>query len=1035
MRAQEDYPNAIRYLKAAVWLCPGRNTQAVIDSITYFEHRIWVKGEGAGDKFAIANTLGELVEKDKSYNPYRFSNPQQFRNGIAIYSENNKYFFVDKNGEVLTPKPGYDGIIATEDDFYYLIRRDKHALTLNWLQVPALWRDEPKGDTILSVNEFITFENIEQIRDFLIQTNGKYEDIGDFRSGLASVRKRNVYGFINNHGTEIYPLKFNRVIRFTDGLAIARLLKKEFMVNTSGQQISATYDRIYNIEAGCAIVETDYKKGVINKKGEETIPPHYKNIMINKNGTIWYQEDKLWGLFKQDGQKIINPIYEYVSDFSEGLAQVTLDDQYGFVDSLGNEVVKTIYQMVKDFSGGYAPVQRDGKWSLIDRTGKEVFKPKYMGLHSIDHGYARANEGGYWNGEFVTDGKWGLIDTQGEVQLPIEYDWVRDFEDSIAVIEYNGKCGLIDISMKHLLDPTFDEIKAFVNGMAKVNVGGIKNDRGQITGGNWGFIDKKGRKVVPPVYEGVGDFYYGLAWVLSNGNYYFIDTSGRIQMDTCIQYDEVNPYNGGVARAKKGALWTVIDSSGRPIFKNDYFHLRDFKDSLAVVNRGGWVDHSDFISEEMGGLYGAINMLGEELIKPQFMGLWDYENGLAWAADTLKRKFGIIDKEGKVVLPFQYDYARKINRNFTEVRLDGKRGLVGRQGKEIVKPGSYKFYEFFNLCDYLAVADSSTYWLFFNQQGNVVFRLDSTCDVISQMQNGHFLVWKNSGVSILDSTGRNSLQLEFDSAQLFQHGFAKIKKDGCWGLIDHSGNTILGIGYDWIGPLNQNLAVFRRENYSGVVDKYGRIVIPLTSDYSIVSNFYQNRAIVKRNGKYGCIDSSGFEVIKTQYEKIDFLFNGLVRFWKDERWGILDANGNELLKPTFGSDRIELTNKTIKITTDFETGYVDSKGRIILPPVAEGSQVASIDKVLLFQGGKKGMLSLNDETCIAPEYDQIANYHDRLILVRKNGKWGWVDHTGTAKIPCNFDAATPFDANGKAWVFQFGLRFQINRFGEMIQKR
>ena len=36
---------------------------------------------------------------------------------------------------------------------------------------------------------------------------------------------------------------------------------------------------------------TDFE--VINKKGEETIPPHYKNIMINKNGTIWYQEDKL----------------------------------------------------------------------------------------------------------------------------------------------------------------------------------------------------------------------------------------------------------------------------------------------------------------------------------------------------------------------------------------------------------------------------------------------------------------------------------------------------------------------------------------------------------------------------------------------------------------------------------------------------------------------------------------------------------------------------------------------------------------------
>jgi hypothetical protein len=47
------------------------------------------------------------------------------------------------------------------------------------------------------------------------------------------------------------------------------------------------------------------------------------------------------------------------------------------------------------------------------------------------------------------------------------------------------------------------------------------------TGGKWGFIDKTGKEVIPPVYDYVGAFYEGLARVEKNRKCGFIDKTGK----------------------------------------------------------------------------------------------------------------------------------------------------------------------------------------------------------------------------------------------------------------------------------------------------------------------------------------------------------------------------------------------------------------------------------------------------------------------------------------------------------------------------
>lgn len=116
LRNAEQYAEAVKRFEAVARLCPERNARAVIDTI-YREHRIWVYQNG---KFAVATPLGEPIT------PFQFSNPEPFRKGVAIFSENDKCFFVDKDGKVLTPLPGYDGIIPAEGGLYYLKKSGKY---------------------------------------------------------------------------------------------------------------------------------------------------------------------------------------------------------------------------------------------------------------------------------------------------------------------------------------------------------------------------------------------------------------------------------------------------------------------------------------------------------------------------------------------------------------------------------------------------------------------------------------------------------------------------------------------------------------------------------------------------------------------------------------------------------------------------------------------------------------------------------------------------------------------------------------------
>ncbi|ECH5021687.1 WG repeat-containing protein, partial [Campylobacter coli] len=53
----------------------------------------------------------------------------------------------------------------------------------------------------------------------------------------------------------------------------------------------------------------------------------------------------------------------------------------------------------------------------------------------------------------------------------------------------------------------------------------------------WGFIDKSGKIVIEPKFDGVGNFSEGLAGVELNGKWGFIDKSGKIVIEP--KFDDI----------------------------------------------------------------------------------------------------------------------------------------------------------------------------------------------------------------------------------------------------------------------------------------------------------------------------------------------------------------------------------------------------------------------------------------------------------------------------------------------------------------
>jgi hypothetical protein len=87
----------------------------------------------------------------------------------------------------------------------------------------------------------------------------------------------------------------------------------------------------------------------------------------------------------------------------------------------------------------------------------------------------------------------------------------------------------------------------------------------------WGFIDLSGAVTVNPIFDEVGEFSDGLAPANYNGKWGYIDKRGAWQIDP--SYENAHSFVNGLASVELGEQTVFIDKSGQIVFgiQNDLF--------------------------------------------------------------------------------------------------------------------------------------------------------------------------------------------------------------------------------------------------------------------------------------------------------------------------------------------------------------------------------------------------------------------------------------------------------------------------------
>jgi hypothetical protein len=223
------------------------------------------------------------------------------------------------------------------------------------------------------------------------------------------------------------------------------------------------------------------------------------------------------------------------------------DNMHGYHDPEGNTTVPTTFDSAGPFIDGLACVEINGKWGFVDTQGDLVIAAVYDDARSFSEGLACVE----------INGKWGFVDTRGNMALAVIYGEPCSFREGLAFVELDGHWEYINTEGKVPVAPgVYDAVGLFKQGLAAVK----RKKRWRFTSDRWGFVDTKGKVVIPLIYDSVLGFSEGLAAVQLHNKWGFVDTKGDMVLAAI--YDSAYSFSDGRALVELAGKGGFIDHKG-----------------------------------------------------------------------------------------------------------------------------------------------------------------------------------------------------------------------------------------------------------------------------------------------------------------------------------------------------------------------------------------------------------------------------------------------------------------------------------------
>ncbi len=257
--------------------------------------------------------------------------------------------------------------------------------------------------------------------------------------------------------------------------------------------------------------------------------------------------------------------------------------------------------------------------------------------------------------------------------------------------------------------------------------------------------------------------------------------------------------------------------------------------------------------EKVGNKYGYNDKNGYLVIDYQFDEAYNFFDGRAKV--RIGSKYGYIDKTGDFIVECKYDEADSFSNGVALVKISGKWGVIDKMGKLLLA------------CQYESIKPLKKIYL--TKQSNAwgIRRHDSDTVIayidLIELNGLYALKQGNIRWRIIDSSANEVA--EYDELKYWCNSIFVAKKNGKHGFIDRNNKVINDFKYDSLGSLSENLAYAKRGAKYGFINDYGKEAIEFKFDNAWW--FKSGLSKVQNNNKYGYIDKTGKIVIQCKYEQ------------------------------------------------------------------------------------------------------------------------------------------------------------------------
>jgi hypothetical protein len=262
--------------------------------------------------------------------------------------------------------------------------------------------------------------------------------------------------------------------------------------------------------------------------------------------------------------------------------------------------------------------------------------------------------------------------------------------------------------------------------------------------------------------------------------------------------------------------------------------------------------------------------------------------GNLWRVEQDK-KWGYIDKTGRLIIPFKFDGADDFSEGLAAVSIKGKTGYIDETGKFVISPPSFSGYPFSSGMALVITGEFTKDRLhmhklgYIDRSGKLVIKrqaLDTKSLFVTYkdlyFSEGLATIEENDKVGFMDRTGKIIIPPTYINAQSFSEGLAVVMLQGQYGYIDQTGRIIIPFKFDWAGNFSEGLAaVESSKGKVGYIDKTGKLVIN-GEEFVDARGFSEGLAAARgKNDEYGFIDKTGKFVIQPQFFRVGDFSEGL----------------------------------------------------------------------------------------------------------------------------------------------------------------